>query len=189
MYMGLLLMILSFIPQVSYLLTQMTEEVKTLMARRPTIKQVESLIEKLSTFLHPNHYHMFSLKHCLIQLYGNEMGYKSEQLSSGQLQKKLKMCEDLYETCQKLDPATIRLAIYVAIIFHEMHACYMEQGRRILDNDKMKASECFNNAKDVLEKAEDVLEKELDGVAGNKLNDHIVRAMKNVKFYLENMCS
>ncbi|XP_075166937.1 SET and MYND domain containing, arthropod-specific, member 5 [Haematobia irritans] len=175
--------------QVSYLLTQMTEEVKTLMARRPTVKQVEALIEKLTTFLHPNHYHIFSLKHCLIQLYGNEMGYKSEQLSSGQLQKKLKMCEDLYDTCQKLDPSTIRLSIYVAIIFHEMHSVYMEQGRRILDNDKAKAMEAFTNAKEALEKAEDVLEKELDGVAGNKLNDHILRAMKNVKFYIENMCS
>ncbi|XP_058984762.1 SET domain-containing protein SmydA-8-like [Musca domestica] len=175
--------------QVGYLLTQMTEEVKTLMARRPTVKQVESLIEKLGTFLHPNHYHMFSLKHCLIQLYGNEMGYKSEQMSSSQLQKKLKMCEDLYDICQKLDPATIRLSIYVAIIFHEMHTVYMEQGRRMLDDDKIQALELFTNAKESLEKAEEVLEKELDGVAGNKLNDHILRAMKNVKFYMENMCS
>lgn len=161
----------------------MTEEVESLLARKPTIKQVEGLIDKLSTFLHPNHYHMFSLKHSLIQLYGNELGYKMQQLSEELLNKKLIMCKDLYDVCQKLDPYTIRLSIYVGIILYEMHTVLVEQANR-LKEQKEEEKKLLMEAKGYLEKAAQVLEKELDNVAGSKLSERVKKALEYVDMLL-----
>lgn len=161
----------------------MTEEVESLLGRKPTIKQVEGLIDKLSTFLHPNHYHMFSLKHSLIQLYGNELGYKMQQLSEEQMTKKLNTCKDLYEICQKLDPFTIRLSIYVGIILYEMHTVLVEQAKRLKDQKDLE-NKLYIKAKDYLEEASQFLEKELDNVAGSKLNDRVKKALEYVDILL-----
>ncbi|XP_065370045.1 SET domain-containing protein SmydA-8 [Calliphora vicina] len=169
--------------EVRYLLTQMTEEVESLLARKPTLKQVESLIDKLSTFLHPNHYHMFSLKHSLIQLYGNELGYKMQQLSEEQLTKKLNMCEELYEICQKLDPFTIRLSIYVGIILYEKHTVLVEQAKRLKQQVKVE-KKLYVEARECLLKASKFLEKELDNVAGSKLSDRVNKALEYVDILL-----
>ncbi|TMW49774.1 hypothetical protein DOY81_005131 [Sarcophaga bullata] len=170
--------------EVRYLLTQMTEEVESLLARKPTIKQVEGLIDKLSTFLHPNHYHLFSLKHSLIQLYGNELGYKMQQLSEDQLTKKLTLCQQLYDICEKLDPFTIRLSIYVGIILYEMHTVLMEQARRLRERQEHNADEevkrLYTLSQQHLQRALHLLEKELDNVAGNKLSERVRKALEYV---------
>ena len=166
------------------MLTQMTEEVESLLARKPTIKQVEGLIDKLSTFLHPNHYHLFSLKHSLIQLYGNELGYKMQQLSEDQLTKKLTLCQQLNDICMKLDPFTIRLSIYMGIILYEMHTVLMEQSRRLKErqdhNSEGEVKKLYTLAQEHLKKALHLLEKELDNVAGNKLSERVKKALEYV---------
>lgn len=161
----------------------MTEEVESLLARKPTIKQVEGLIDKLSTFLHPNHYHLFSLKHSLIQLYGNELGYKMQQLSEDLLTKKLSLCQQLHDICEKLDPFTIRLSIYMGIILYEIHTVLVEQARRLKEKHEdnvEEAKKLYIAAQQHLQRAVKLLEKELDNVAGNKLSDRVKKALEYV---------
>uniref|UniRef100_A0A1B0B1W6 MYND-type domain-containing protein n=1 Tax=Glossina palpalis gambiensis TaxID=67801 RepID=A0A1B0B1W6_9MUSC len=174
--------------EVRYLLTQMTEEVETLLAQKPSIKQVENLMNKLGTFLHNHHYHMFSLKHTLIQLYGKEPGFTINQLSNALLEKKLDMCKELNDICRKLDPSTIRLSIYVSIILYEMHTVLVEKSKRLfaLENktlDEVKALQ--EEALQHLSLATHLLKKEMDNIAGSKLNDCIVKSIEEVKSLIE----
>jgi hypothetical protein len=57
------------------------------------VTQLEELVSKLSTFLHPHHYHLYSVKHSLVQLYGHQQGYQVNQLSDKQLERKAGMCQ------------------------------------------------------------------------------------------------
>jgi hypothetical protein len=59
------------------------------------VKNLEELVSKLSMFLHPHHYHLYSIKHSLVQLYGHQYGYQINQLSDQQLERKAGM----YEFC------------------------------------------------------------------------------------------
>ncbi|XP_018791987.1 PREDICTED: protein msta [Bactrocera latifrons] len=178
--------------EVRYLLTQMTEEVDNLLSRKPTVKQLEALINKLSKFLHPHHYHLFNLKHTLIQLYGTEIGYALKNLSDSLLNKKLHLCEELYDICQKLDPYTIRLSIYVGIILFEMQTVQIEQGKRLLANASKSEEQVatalnyFNSARENLLKAAKILEKELDNVAGSKLSDAVLKSLTELDTLINN---
>jgi hypothetical protein len=53
-------------------------------------------LSKLSTFLHPHHYHLYSLKHSLVQLYGYQQGYQINQLSDQKLERKAGTCQHLH---------------------------------------------------------------------------------------------
>ncbi|XP_067627112.1 SET domain-containing protein SmydA-8 [Eurosta solidaginis] len=178
--------------EVRYILAQMTEEVDNLLTRKPTVKQLETLIEKLSKFLHQNHFHLFNLKHTLLQLYGNKSGFSTKTLSVGILNRKLKMCEELYDICEKLDPHTIRLSIYVGIILYEMQTVLVERGRRLLANPKgsvevtTKALADFNLAREKLLRAAKILEKELDNVAGSKLSDAVLKSLNDMDTVIKN---
>lgn len=170
----------------------MTEEVDNLLSRKPTVKQLEALINKLSKFLHPHHYHLFNLKHTLIQLYGTEIGYSLKSLSDSLLNKKLQLCEELYDICQKLDPYTIRLSIYVGIILFEMQTVQIEHGKRLLANATkseeqfLTALDYFNSAREKLLKAAKILEKELDNVAGSKLSDAVLKSLTELDTLINN---
>ncbi|XP_055380294.1 uncharacterized protein LOC129611259 [Condylostylus longicornis] len=126
--------------EINYLISQMGEEVENLLSSKPTIKEIETLIDKLSNFLHPNHYHLFNLKHSLIQLYGSQTGYTLDKLSDDLLQKKMYICNDLLNICDKLDPFTIRLSIYVGIILFEMHNVLVEFTKRMLKERSLSLS-------------------------------------------------
>ncbi|XP_016988357.2 SET domain-containing protein SmydA-8 [Drosophila rhopaloa] len=154
---------------VSELQTHMTEQVDSLMAGCPSANQVELLLARLSQILHPNHFHTFNLKHTLIQLYGNETGLELGGLSSGQLERKLRLCDELYNVCRRLDPHSIKLAIYVTVILIEIAHTREEQARRAPG----EGSSFLELAQARLKEAEVVLEKELESVAGKKLYDQL----------------
>jgi hypothetical protein len=59
----------------------------------PTVTQLEELLAKLSMFLHQHHYHLYSIKHSLVQLYGHQQGYQVSQLSDQQLERKAGTCQ------------------------------------------------------------------------------------------------
>ncbi|EDW60375.1 SET domain-containing protein SmydA-8 [Drosophila virilis] len=151
--------------------THMTEEVDQLLAGRPTASQVELLLARLSQLLHPNHFHMFNLKHTLIQLYGHEPGLELTELSDLQLGRKQRLCEELYNVCQRLDPHSIKLAIYVSVILIEMAHTLEEQARR----QPTKAKSQLELARSHVLEAVDVLEKVQDSVAGKKLHEKLQR--------------
>lgn len=149
--------------------THMTEEVERLLANRPTASQVELLLARLSQLLHPNHFHMFNLKHTLIQLYGREPGLELRSLSDLQLGRKLRLCEELHEVCKRLDPHSIKLAIYVTVILIEIARTLEEQACR----QSTEAQSLLELARYRLLGAQEILEKVPDSVAGKKLSDKL----------------
>jgi hypothetical protein len=65
------------------------------------VTQLEELLAKLSMFLHPHHYHLYSVKHSLVQLYGHQQGYQINQLSDQQLKRKAGMYQLLLTVRQE----------------------------------------------------------------------------------------
>lgn len=153
---------------VSELQAHMTERIDSLLAG-PRADEVELLLARLSQMLHPNHFHMFNLKHTLIQLYGNEAGLELGKLSSGQLERKLRLCGDLYDVCRRLDPHSIKLAIYVTVILIEIAHALEEQARR----DPAAAASLMEQAQARLKEAQEVMVKEHESVAGRKLSNKL----------------
>lgn len=94
--------------QVATLVNQIGEEVDMVQANKPTVKELEGLLDKMLTFLHPNHYHVYSVKHSLLQLYGYQQGYLTNQLSDDLLRKKATMCKELLDITQRIDPGNAR---------------------------------------------------------------------------------
>lgn len=151
---------------VTELQTHMTEQVEGLMSGCPSASQVELLLSRLSQMLHPNHFLTFNLRHTLIQLYGNEDGLQLCELSDEQLERKLRICDELYSVCQRLDPYSIKLAIYVTVILIEMAHTLEEQARRT----SSEGITLLQLAQARLKEAQVVMKKEKESVAGKKLN-------------------
>lgn len=124
--------------QIEIILTNIEQEVDYLLM--PSVSRInqaliepkdyEALIQKLSHLLHENHFHLFALKHSLIQMYGHKPNYKLHELSDDLLQKKLTMCEQLLNILDHIDPYTMRLTLYTSIVLHELHFVILEQDNR-----------------------------------------------------------
>lgn len=54
-----------------------------------SVSKLEELIWKLEKLVHKNHYHCYTVKHTLIQLYGREKGYSNCELTEEHLQRKI----------------------------------------------------------------------------------------------------
>lgn len=172
--------------QVQYLMSQMSDEVEAVKAN---ITDLESLITKLSQFLHPNHYHLFALKHSLIQIQGHQKNSTQNILTDTQLQDKIEMCESLLKICDTLDPNSIRLSIYKSIILYELQQTIIELNKRRLksmkDNDvKQFIEENFKRASTYLKRSKNVLEFEISTKHGKSLIQNIDEATRN----LNNFC-
>ncbi|CAO1315134.1 unnamed protein product [Diamesa serratosioi] len=159
--------------QVQLLTNQMGGEIDDIISKSPSVHAVESLIEKLSTFLHPNHYHMFGLKHSLVQLYGNHKDSNIKNLKTDILQKKIQYCDELIGIANSLDPFNIRLSIYTAMFLYEKSTTITELKMRKL---------CEYTSIDTmqyLQLAKVILKKELDSWQARLLNDKIDKAMEH----------
>lgn len=66
--------------QVNMLISQMGEQVDNVQMMGGSVSMLENLLCRLSTFLHPNHYHIYSIKHSLIQLYGRQPNYMTPEI-------------------------------------------------------------------------------------------------------------
>lgn len=94
--------------QVGDIINQIGDEVDSVQANKPTVKDLENLLEKMLTFLHPHHYHVYSVKHSLLQLYGYQQGYLPNQLSDDLIRKKAHMCRELMDVTKRIDPWNAR---------------------------------------------------------------------------------
>lgn len=159
--------------QVAYLVSKMAEEIDNVISKTPNVAAVEGLMDKLGNFLHQNHYHMFTLKHSLIQLYGNHKDYSIGTISTDALRRKLKLCDSLRETLKRLDPDNIRLSIYTAVVLYERFNSIAEMHRRQLE----KIPCTLDEAVSCLKSAQAILINELDTIQGRQLNDKICEAM------------
>lgn len=156
---------------VSFLTGRMNDEIESLMASGPSPKALEDLIEKLSQFLHPTHYHMFTLKHALLQLYGTHKDAPIANLSHEALRRKLDMCNELLQVVQTLDPHAIRIPIYIGILLYEKHNALKELHKR------KPGDENVEEARTCLEIAQKILRNELDSTQGKALNGKIEDAL------------
>lgn len=160
--------------EVNYLMAQMSEEVdNVLYNKNSTVRDTEALIDKLSQFLHKNHYHIFALKHSLIQLYGHQKEYLNVQLSEMALKRKMDMCQELLQILKKLDPYNIRCALYTGTTLYEFGFTLMELGeRKIRDakepEEKIKHAKLLDQAEEYLKQGRDALEHEVDTPEGKK---------------------
>lgn len=156
--------------QVSFITGKMNEEIEGNLASAPSPKDLEGLIDKLSQFLHPTHYHMFSLKHALLQLYGSHEDSPLRSLSDEKLIMKLNLCKELLNVVHIIDPCSIRIPIYTGILLFEKHNALVElQKRKLVEAEIDEARKC-------LEAAKLVLRNELDSAQGKQLNQKIENA-------------
>lgn len=149
--------------QVSFITGKMNEEIEGTLAQAPSPKVLEELIEKLSQFLHPTHYHMFTVKHALLQLYGSHKESPIASLSEEKLNKKLEMCNELLQVVKTLDPFAIRIPIYTGILLYEKFVALNELNKRAPGKGNKK------DAKAGLEEALKILKHETDSFQGKQL--------------------
>ena len=157
--------------QVSFITGKMNEEIESTFATAPSPRVVEELLEKLSQFLHPTHYHMFTLKHALVQLYGTHKETPINTLSEEKLKKKLELCNELLMIALKLDPFSIRIPIYTAILLYEKHNALREICNRSIIGGSL------DEAKKCLLAAQNVLRNELESMQGKQLNEKVEYAL------------
>lgn len=165
---------------IDFLEAKMSAEVDSVLAAK--ISDIEDVLNKLSRFLHPNHYLMYQLKHSLIQLYGMETGYKTIDLSENQLQRKIDMCKELTDIHSRIDPYDIRLQLYVIVILYEQHTALMELAKREFkkqeSNENVLAK--LREVRGLLKKCSTVVQSELQTKTGFKLN--ILLEKSNIDF-------
>lgn len=157
--------------QVNFIVGKMNDEVDNLQASQPTPNAVEDLIDKLSPFLHPSHQHMFALKHSLVQLIGGHKDSQIDKISESLLDKKLQLANELLKIVKILDPSSIRIPVYTAILLIEKHNALIELQRR--KSDKSNNDE----AKKLLEEALVVLRNEQDDFQGKQLYQKVENAL------------
>ncbi|KAL7037454.1 hypothetical protein ACKWTF_009232 [Chironomus riparius] len=138
---------------------RMNEEVDNLLSLSPNPATIEDLIEKLSPFLHPNHYLLFNLKHTLVQLYGKHKDSPYDTLSIDNYKRKLSMCEEMIKVVSALDPLSIRIAFYTSILLYEKAMCMYEMHKHKYDNiDLNEVKKCLEDAKKIISVEEDLTE-------------------------------
>lgn len=171
---------------VSLLVNQIGEEVDHVQLKNPTVNELDTLLTKMLTFLHPNHYHVFAVTHSLIQLYGYQQGYTLSQISDELLSRKAKMCRELMYITKKIDPGNSRLALYSGVTLHELYLANMCLVKRKWDiGNKKQLTELVREAKDAVEKAGDVLKYEMTTPAGEKLNQLVANSKKDMDKWIE----
>ena len=111
-----------------------------------TIDDAEQFLEQYSKLLHPNHYHMTTCKHnlmqvsrslkfckvlnlCCVQMYGRTEGYLIQDMDEDQLARKKELCLEHLEVLKAIDPDMIRLNIYAASAHFELHLPLLQVGR------------------------------------------------------------
>lgn len=124
--------------QIEIILTNIEQEVDDLMMASVSCDEptsigpasFDALIDKLSNVLHENHFHLFALKHTLIQMYGHKPSYLLHELTDELLHRKILMCEQLLSILDRIDPNTMRLTLYTSIVLYELHLAILEENRR-----------------------------------------------------------
>lgn len=168
--------------EVTYLVSKLGEEVENIQAGHPTVNQLEDLLTKLLTFLHPHHYHVYSVKHSLVQLYGYQHGYLHYEMKPEILQKKAEMCEELIDITKAIDPGNSRLSLYTGVLYHELFQAKFEMLKREVENktiDRKGKIEKYEKLKDYLRRALEALEDEIEGSPGQRLTV-VMRGSENI---------
>lgn len=160
--------------QVFEFMQNVENDVEAILANeKATISEIESAVKKLSSFLHPNHYHNFALRHKLVQLYGFQPNYEYFQLPMESLDEKISVCKDLLAVIKALDPNFIRLSVYAGTLALELYNTLRELKRRGIDRHDF-----VGMVKDYMEEilvfGRLTLEKDLDVPEARQLYDRMI---------------
>uniref|UniRef100_V5G4W8 Protein msta, isoform B n=1 Tax=Anoplophora glabripennis TaxID=217634 RepID=V5G4W8_ANOGL len=175
--------------EVCFLVNGIGEEVDNVQLANPTVRELDSLLNKMLTFLHPNHYHVYAVKHSLIQLYGYQQGYLPNQITDDCLVKKAVMCRELLDITRKVDPGNARLPLYLGVILHELYLANWVLIKRKWDlgiKTKVKSvvtmlQECQRS----LGQAKEALKNEVNTPAGEKLLNLVATSAKEFEKFVE----
>ncbi|XP_045477345.1 SET domain-containing protein SmydA-8-like [Harmonia axyridis] len=152
-------------------------EVDKVLAKDAGVKDLEDILKKLLVFLHPNHYHVYTVKHSLVQLYARSEGDVSDE----EFTKKFEMCQDLIGITKKLDPGNARLSIYLAVLQNELFlGKFSLLQKRFNKESKDVFKEEVDAMRKMLEEASDALKYEIGSLTGQKMNEVI--CLNKVKF-------
>nr|CAD7418169.1 unnamed protein product [Timema poppensis] len=190
--------------QVNDLVTRIGDEVENILRGGPTVKQLEELLDKVSTFLHPNHYHCYAVKHSLVQLYGHQHGYKPQQLTQQQLDKKygihvrgllrtvINMCRGLLTTTETLDPGNARLALYSSVLQYETHNAVVQSARRRLSQQppgisREELASKVKEARQLLVRAGQALAPEPELSAGGRMLCLVDKSLKELDIWVKEL--
>lgn len=169
--------------QVNMLILEMQEQVDGVQLMGGSVPMLENLLCKLSMFLHPNHYHLYSIKHSLVQLYGRQPNYISLEI----LDKKIKMCKDLLAITKILDPGNARLSLYSAVLNHELNSALVLKIKKANGDGTPKTEEklksLLSEAKIAIEEALVSLKDDMEETAGKKLYAVIESSKKDFEKY------
>lgn len=175
--------------EVCFLVNGIGEEVDNVQLANPTVKELEALLSKMNTFLHPNHYHIYSVKHSLIQLYGYQQGYTPTQITDDCLVRKATMCRELLNITKKIDPGNARLAVYHAVLLHELYLADWITIKRKWDlgiKAKVKSVlTMLNECKNCLTQLQDILKNEKNTPAGDKLINLVDNSTREFNKFIE----
>ncbi|XP_038222646.1 SET domain-containing protein SmydA-8 [Zerene cesonia] len=162
--------------QINGLIAQIGEDVDNALMMGGSVTMLENILCRLSTFLHPNHYHLYSIKHSLVQLYGRQPSYMTEDI----LDKKIQMCKDLIFITKTLDPGNARLSLYSAVLHHELHSALVLKSKKIKSDGTPKTVEDIKQllveAKNSVNEALDSLEDDSEEASGKKLIEVIAKS-------------
>ncbi|KAJ8923004.1 hypothetical protein NQ315_001552 [Exocentrus adspersus] len=176
-------------PEVCFLVNGIGEEVDNVQLANPTVRELESLLNKMLTFLHPNHYHVYAVKHSLIQLYGYQQGYLPSQITDDCLVRKTTMCRELLEITRKVDPGNARLPLYLGVILHELYLANWVLIKRKWDlgiKTKVKSVlAMLQESQRCLEQAKEALKNETNTPAGEKLINLVDTSTKEFNKFVE----
>ncbi|CAH1639287.1 unnamed protein product [Spodoptera littoralis] len=151
--------------QVNMIMSQMGEDVEAVLMMDGSVTILENLLCRLTMFLHPNHYYMYSLKHSLVQLYGREQGYTSMDI----LDKKIKMCRELISVTKALDPGNARLSLYNTVLQHELHSALVMKCKNMVVSKTEDIKPLLVEAKLAIEDALKSVKDDLEEVSGKRL--------------------
>ncbi|XP_045488862.1 SET domain-containing protein SmydA-8 [Pieris rapae] len=163
---------------VNAIISQMGEEVDGVLMMGGAVPMLENILCRLTMFLHPNHYHLYSIKHSLVQLYGRQPSYSTEDI----LDKKIKMCKDLIFITKTLDPGNARLSLYNSVLHHELHSALVLKSKKVKSCLKTRDA-LLKEAKDAIEIALSALSDDLGESSGRMLFSVIEGSDKEFKVF------
>ncbi|KAK9885452.1 hypothetical protein WA026_010948 [Henosepilachna vigintioctopunctata] len=145
-------------------------EVDKIISKHPNLNDLEGMMKKLLVFLHPNHYHLYTIKHSLVQLYGRNGGEVPEDV----LLKKKNICEELIAITHQLDPGNARLSMYLAVLLNELYiAKFGLLKMKFRSDTKNEFKDEVGNIDKILQEASELLKYEINSPSGEKLNEVI----------------
>jgi len=153
--------------EVKLQLSQIGQELE-MVNNKGTVDDAEEFLEKYSKVLHPNHYHMTTCKHNLLQMYGRTEGYLIQDMTEDQLNRKKELCLEHIEVLKMLDPSQIRLMIFSAAANFELHLPILQVAKRKWEAGQMSTEEFREALKEPHRRAQ-IAAKQLENETNSNL--------------------